>query len=550
MIHVKDKTFYFILLIFGCYVLLSLPYLTNVHFWVPDADRIAMDGIFLLDFIKDLPGSLLHIYDYTIIYYAKYPALSIGYRPTFFPLAEAFFYYIFGLSNLSPRLCVFFFLFIGMIFWVRLVSETHDPGTAILSLLIWITNSFVYEYAQQTMLEIPTLSLSIVCVYCLYRYVSTPCLKYAVLLGITAGLTLWTNQKSGFILPLILMYPLLKKKTGLLIARNTWMAYAVILVFLIPLAGITLWLGDQNLAQSLGTHSASPWYAKLDLFKNIYFLYHFHFSAPLLLLIAAGMFFSFRKGEKTDSLIFAAAIFSVYLFFTVIKVKIDRYPMYWIPFFCLFAAVGLQKLTHKLENLLKGKKPFIRYAIYSLPIIFQISFFPRAFIGYASGYEEAAAYVLKQTKSPVIFFDGYANGQFIFFARIHDPERKSVIVRGDKLISSSSIFYDNKLKIHLHTREEIDKALSELGIQFIVVESLNTSNIEIYDTLRELLQDKSCFRLHKAIPVSSNYNDLKMQKLLIYENLRYKGVTGDHILNLNLPVVGQQIKFKLEEILR
>ena len=547
---IKKKTFYSILFIFGAYLLLSVPYLTNTHFWVPDADRIAMDGVFLLDFIKDLPGSLLHIYDYTITYYAKYPALSIGYRPTFFPLVEALFYYIFGLSNLSPRLCVFFFLFIGMIFWVRLVNETHDSYIAILSLMLWMTNSFVYEYTQQTMLEIPTISLSIVCVYYLYRYVSEPSFRSSVLLGISAGFTLWTNQKSGFILPLILMYPLLKKKSKLLIAPSAWVAYLIILVFLIPLAWITLWLGEQNLAQSLGTHSATPWYAKLDLFKNIYFLYHFHFSTPMLLLIATGLFFSFQKEEKTDSLIFAAAIFSVYLFFTVIKVKIDRYPMYWIPFFCLFAAVGLQRLIIQIETLLKVKKPFIGYAICSLPIIFQISFFPRVFVGYASGYEEAAIYVLQQTKSPLIFFDGYANGQFIFFARIHDPERKSLIIRGDKLISSSSIFYDNKLKIHLHTRDEIDKALSELGIQFVIVESVNISNIEIYDTLRELLRDKSCFRLHKAISVNSNYDDLKMQKLLIYENLRYKGVTENQMLNLNLPVVGQKIKLKLEEILR
>jgi len=60
-----------------------------------------MDGILLLDFIKDAPKSLLSIYEYTIEYCAKYPALSIGYRHITFPLVEATFYYVFGLSHLK-----------------------------------------------------------------------------------------------------------------------------------------------------------------------------------------------------------------------------------------------------------------------------------------------------------------------------------------------------------------------------------------------------------------------------------------------------------------
>ena len=55
----------------------------NISLGYPDADRIMMDGVFIHDFLKDLP--LTHIYQYTTEYYAQYPALSIGYRPPFFP---------------------------------------------------------------------------------------------------------------------------------------------------------------------------------------------------------------------------------------------------------------------------------------------------------------------------------------------------------------------------------------------------------------------------------------------------------------------------------
>ncbi len=547
-----DKTLCIISGIFALYVLLSLPHLLNNDFWAPDADRIGMDGVFMMDFIGDLPGSALNIYDYTIGYYAKYPALSIGYRPAFFPLIEAFFYAIFGLSHLSARLAVLFFLFLGMIFWVLLVQKIYDPPTALLSLLLWVTNPYVYQYAQQPMLEIPTLSISIICVYCLCKYETDPSLAHGIILGTVTGLALWTNQKSGFLLLLLLSYPFIKGKGKLLLARNTWISAGIILAFLIPLVCITLWLGDQNLEQSIGIGSRRPsgdWLARLRLFKNLWFLYHDHLSVPVLLLAIIGMGGCFIR-KDAGSLIFVLGIVCVYLFFTMIKVKVSRYPMCWIPFFALFAAIGLQKLVAWLERVSKTRKPFIRYAVICLPLILQLSHFPNVFVGYAGGYEEAATYVLQRTRSPVIFFEGYANSQFIFFARKHDPDRQFVILRGDKLISSSSLSYKKKLEIHLHDKEEIHKAFSDLGVQFAVVESINISGMKIYDELRDLLRDSSRFKLHKKVKVKSNISSLKDQTLLVYENLGYEEVTEDQVLHLRLPIVGQTIKVKLKKILR
>ena len=265
-----------ILLIFGVYVVLSIPHLSNHNYWAPDADRIGMDGVFLLDFIKDLPLSLIHIYDYTVEYYAKYPAISIGYRPAFFPLIEAFFYALFGVSHLSAKMAVMFFLFIGMIFWFLLVSKIYDSSTALLSLLFWLMNPFIYKFAQQNMLEIPTLSMCIICVYFLFKFESNSSVRYAVILGTVVGLTLWTNQKSGFILLLLFIYPLVKKNMRLLLLRNTWIAVVIILCFLIPLVCITLWLGDKNLGQSIGyrvsaidRHGIMNLFSQLQIFKNL-----------------------------------------------------------------------------------------------------------------------------------------------------------------------------------------------------------------------------------------------------------------------------------------
>ncbi|NUN23509.1 MAG: glycosyltransferase, partial [Candidatus Jettenia caeni] len=52
-----------------------------------DAERHLMDGAFILDFLREMPIS--NIYDFTTHYYARYPAISIGYHPPFFPCIEA-----------------------------------------------------------------------------------------------------------------------------------------------------------------------------------------------------------------------------------------------------------------------------------------------------------------------------------------------------------------------------------------------------------------------------------------------------------------------------
>ena len=47
----------------------------NGDFWWSDESRHAMDGVYFLDLIKDMP--VFHLYQYTKQYYAKYPALGL-----------------------------------------------------------------------------------------------------------------------------------------------------------------------------------------------------------------------------------------------------------------------------------------------------------------------------------------------------------------------------------------------------------------------------------------------------------------------------------------
>lgn len=548
------KVFLLVSLLFGIFILASLPNLGKISFWPPDADKIAMDGVFVYDFIRDLPQSILHPYQYAIEYYARYPSLSVGQRPIFFPTVEAFFYGILGLNYTAPRVAVLLFLFVGMFFWVLLVTKTHDIKIGILSLVLWMSNPNIYILSQNILLEIPTLSMSILTLYLLHRYVSEPSGRMGIILGIVTGLTLWTNQKAAFLLPMFLLYPLCRKKLKLFMSGNTWLSAAIILIFLIPLAIISIWLGEHNIALSLQDHMAAKQteiihegHSQLSVY--LYFLYQDHFSLPFLVLAAMGMITAILTKDH-NSILYGLTIFCVYLTFTIVSVKIPRYAVYWIPAFCFFIALAVSHMADDLTRKIKRGKAMILVVLLSLPVIYQLwTCFP-IHIYHVSGYEAAARYVVERSRSPVLFFTGSGNGQFSFFVRKLDPQKHFLILRGQKMIATSLLHHDHHLNVYLHDQKEIYKALQQMGVQYVVVESpLHVPQVPAFKALMKVLRNPAKFTLEKTFSVtvrpSSRTSDYK---LIIYRNLKPMPIRNNQPLTLHVPAAGKTLKITLSDM--
>jgi len=548
------RIFLTVSLLFGVFILASVPNFGKISFWPPDADKIAMDGLFVHDFIKDLPHSILHPYQYATEYYTRYPSLSVGQRPLFFPTVEAMFYAIMGVTYMAPRVAVLLFLYVGMLSWAFLVTRTHNFRIAILSLLLWVSNPHIYIFAQNILLEIPTLAMCVLTLYLLYRYVSAPSVPTAVLLGVVTGLMLWTNQKAAFMLPIFLFYPLLIRKPGLFLVSSTWLLAAVILVFLIPLTILSFWLGDYNMA--LATKGLmAPQQAQIvkeghsQLFVYLHYLYHDYFSLPILMLAVLGIAVAIFKKNK-NSILYGLAIFCVYLTFTIVSVKIPRYAIYWIPPFCFFAAFAVVTVADNLAGRIRRRKSLITSIFMAVPLIFQIwSSFP-IHIYHVSGFESAARYVLKQSRSPVIFFSGMGNGQFSFFVRKFDPEKGFMILRGQKTIADSLIHHDHHLHVYLHNQKEIYDFLQKMGVQYAVVElPLDAPPVPAYAEMMKLFRNPEKFTLEKTFPVKiSPPSSTKDHKLLVYRNRNPKPIVRNQELTLQVPATGKTLRLTLGQM--
>jgi len=530
-----------LLLILAVMTVLLLREIGNPSLGYPDADRILMDGVFILDFLKDFPVD--HIYGYTVEYFGQYPALSIGYRPPFFPFVEALFNGILGINMWSSRFALLAFMLVGVSFWFLLIRRIYDDLTAFAATLLLITTPFIAKWGWYTMGELPVLSMAMVTGYAFYRYTESDRPAYLYWAALLFGLTCWTKQTAVFLCLWFLLYIIFSGNLfAYLKRREVWIAIAIALVILIPLGAVTLWLGEQNIAQSLGSGEAADPLSRLswdNLKLRFVTLYQYHLTLPVLILSVLGLVWGLINSDRR-LLYFVCLVLATYLFFTYLMGKNERYPIFWIPAFTLFATLPVYYLG--------AIRPARMLALVVLVVIagYQVQKIYARPVNYATGFDEAASYVLENSESPTVFYDGYNNGYFTYFMRALDPERSMYVLRGDKLLTSSAISSKNRLEVHARSSEDIQSIFRNYGIQYVVVENRDVSGIEINRVLRRYLQDGP-FELDKSIKVESTRPPLKRQQILIYRYLDMQPITADY-LELRLPVVGQVIEVPVRKL--
>ena len=159
---------------------------------------------------------------------------------------------------------------------------------------------------------------------------------------------------------------------------------------------------------------------------------------------------------------------------------------------------------------------------------------------HVTGYDEAARYVIQNSKSPVTLIDGVNEALFVYFMRSLDPGKSMYVLRGRQVLSTS-VFSETTFEVHAKSREELTAIFDRYGIEYIVVEREKLFGVsKIHQTLRNFL-DEGPFELAKAIPIQSHSMKWKGQSLRIYRYLEPKPVTANDI-EIRLPAVGLTVK--------
>lgn len=475
--------------------------ITTGDAWFTDASRHAMNGVYFLDLFSK--GSFDNIYQSAIEYYARYPAISLGYHPPFFPFVESIVFAIGGVSFLTARFAVLIFGVVGLIFWYKLIRLMYDERIAFFSTLFIFTTPFVVYWSREVMLELPALTMIILTVYAFYMFIELHRRKYVYMLSICLGLSLLTKQTTFFLMPLFFIYLLKTKRLSVLFKKDVILPALILLCLCTIAVALTVIFGQGalNLANMpIGLIAEHP---KLSITNMIYYLGRFNniFSLQIILLSIFSFIFLLPKFRYNYLDLFFLWFLIDYILISYISAKDLRYTFFLIPPICLIATLTLFKLDSVV------KKPrivlLLAFLLGSMQSV-QAYNLPAPYI---SGYEAAAKFLAQRVDNGAIFLSGYHDANFTFNFRKHCQNSNNLIIRMQMLV------YQNG-----EDSKNIDflKVFNDYGIRSVVVEDINIDNDTQFARLKKVLNTSKFTKL-KKFPIESNVNSFKNKSILIYE---------------------------------
>jgi hypothetical protein len=178
----------------------------------------------------------------------------------------------------------------------------------------------------------------------------------------------------------------------------------------------------------------------------------------LLLLACIGIcWVAFRRQSRYRFLLLW--VFSAYLSFTLIQEKGPRHIIIWLPPLVYFAILGIEAVWPWKRWL------WVAYGTLGLYFLVVGIRFERPQL---TGVEAAARFVMAQPDSDIVYYQGRLNGDFIFYVRQLDPQKRHMVAR-DKQVVVTNIDYARQPV--LLGSEQVRDFFQSWGIRYIVVEN-------------------------------------------------------------------------------
>ena len=510
---------------------LSAPYRADM--WWSDAPRHAMDGAFYRDFFRFLPFA--HWKQWAMNYYLQYPALAIAFYPPLFPIIEAVFFQIFGVSLFTAQLTVSVFYLIAA--WGAYVLSRRwlSRAGALAVSLIFIALPEVALWGRQVMLEVPACAFVVWSVFAFVRYLDQPekpSRLYLSMLLLAGGI--YTKQTALLIVPAYLFLLWSNRGWAILKDRHLWQGGALLTILVLPLAIVNFTLARLNVGSVVGGQwTEDPVFSWAGV---TYYLRHFPSETtwPVALLALAGITLCIVRPQQWGSgeRLFAAWLVAGYLFFSLIALKETRHSVLILLPLAFFAVRAI------LTTLPQKAGATLALVLASGTLAHTVL---RAQVPEMGGYSQAVDYVARRApRNSVVLFSGYRDGAFTFDMRARKDRRDLSVLRADKLLLRVAQRRELGVTELKMTAADTVDALNRYGVKYIVSQPNFWDDIKNMQMLQDLLHGPQ-FRLVATIPVTSNVNH-EDHTLEIYENLGQVSTAGRQRIRLELPIIGATVE--------
>jgi hypothetical protein len=504
-----------------------------------DNARSLMNGVFIHDFVRDLPGvTPSELMGWAQRYYARYPALSIGHHPVLLPVIFAGAYAVLGVSVFAARLVLLIFFLAALAWCYALLRELYDDLVAFLGTAIVATNPFLLHYARSVLSEVPAIAFGLGALYYLVLYGRYERLRHLILLVALTLLSIYAKQLAIFLIPLIVVYLALTRGWRHLLSRRVLTVGIVAAVLLVPVVAMTLRLSPHSvkLASQMATGARPQPIGPATRLVNTVVGQSL---APAAVIAVVALLIAMVRRDWRP-LFFASwvlLVFSQIYWFTG-GMEPERHAMYWIPAIAALAAgivtwAPRPELRWVLAVVVLGVSIQQGVAAAKKPA-------PRS-----TGYDEAAAFVAAAGKGDSVLFSGpYDTGLFVFGIRKHDRSGKMVVLRADKLLATSKM---GRTVDRITRVEEIYETLQRFGTAFVVLEDVPVRSHALELLRTELGSPR--FVERQRFSIDSNDRPLIGAPLVVYEYLDAKPADRNARLDMSLPIVGQSVGLRFGELL-
>ena len=191
------------------------------------------------------------------------------------------------------------------------------------------------------------------------------------------------------------------------------------------------------------------------------------------------------------------------------SIELDRYSILSVPALCLIGASVVAATRTSARRSLCGRALIV--------VGLQLAKTAGGSTQDAPGYGAAARYVVEAASATgpktVLYRASIDTGYFVFFVRKHDPARRLVVLRSDKLLTTSRMA-TLSVEDLIHQPDEIYGVLKRYGTRFVLIED-RPSGATVLDSL-----ESSCGRVassNDGVSIGDAAPGLQGVSLAMYE---------------------------------
>jgi hypothetical protein len=504
-----------------------------------DMPRYMMDGVFLQDLAGASHGwSASALEQYATEYYARYPALSIGHHPPLLPMVLAASFAVFGASVWAARLVTFALVLLSVVLLYLVTRRLYDAVVAGWACLLFATQPYLGGFAQSVLSEPLAIALVLAAMFYLVRFRESSRAYHYFLFVAAAILSLTARQLAIFLFPAYALLLVLdgtwrhmRQRTILL-----WTAAGLTACLVVGIATLILSPFNVEVIRSILEWGGGPM-ASLGALRVIA---RAQIGVPLLVVLGIGVLTSIAARDRrfTVAGLWMLSVLAGVVFVTGI-VEPPRYSILAVPAYCIAGATIAARRRPRWVAVAGSM-------LLAVCVAWQGMLVARVRPVGAGGYEAAARFVLDHQPGPTVLFSGSVDtGYFVFFVRKHDAARHLVVLRSDKILTTSEMA-SLSVEDRISAPSQIYPLLQQYGTRYVVVEDHRTSSVVLNWLLDELHTPHFAERCR--FPTDSTDRRLAGVDVVVYEYLDATPPAPDATLDLKLPVVGREILVPLSDL--